>query len=236
MLSATLFLAMIQQFTSFMFPTIKVHYCADNLELIKRQQAHAHYTLPYSNTTLGAEFDLTEQIFLTQQQYKIQATFEHVKGHQDTNTPLHKLSIQAKLNVEADALAEYTYHEASVSSTITFTLPSSPAQLTIANKTISSSYKKHLIRAYTEPQYIEKIQQKFNWNNSTTEAIAWKALACSIRRIDRKCLTTKICNDLLPVAEYLKKIRYQASDKCSLCGAIETREHLFMCLAQPRIK
>ena len=59
---------------------------------------------PYPNNMLSAEFDITEQIYLTNKTYKIEASFQHVYGHQDTKSR-GEMSIKAVLNVEADRLA-----------------------------------------------------------------------------------------------------------------------------------
>ena len=57
---------------------IKIVYISDNLELINRNKEHLNYTDPYPNNTLAAEFDITEQIYLTNQTYNIEASFQHV--------------------------------------------------------------------------------------------------------------------------------------------------------------
>ena len=54
-------------------------------------------------TLLLAEFDIMEQTYLTNQTYKIKASFQHVYGHQDTRSR-GRMSTEAKLNVEADML------------------------------------------------------------------------------------------------------------------------------------
>ena len=59
---------------------------SDNLELINRSKEHLNYTSPYPNNTLSAEYDITEQIYLTNKTFEIDATFQHVYGHQDTRS------------------------------------------------------------------------------------------------------------------------------------------------------
>ena len=67
-----------------MHTDIKIKYVSDNLELINRSKEHLNYINPYPNNTLSAEFDITEQIYLTNKTYKIEASFQHIYGHQDT--------------------------------------------------------------------------------------------------------------------------------------------------------
>ena len=75
-----------------------------NLKPINKSKEHANYTDPYPNNTLSSEFDITEQIYQTNKTYKIDASFQHVYGHQDTKSR-GEMSMEAKLNVEADRLA-----------------------------------------------------------------------------------------------------------------------------------
>jgi hypothetical protein len=72
--------------------------------------------------------------------------------------------------------------------------------LSIGGISVTSKYRKQLIRAYVEPEYIEYLQYKFGWSNETITGIAWKCLKLAIQRINRDVLLTKICNDLLPTA------------------------------------
>jgi hypothetical protein len=58
---------------------------SDNAELIRRCKAHKHYDEPYPNETLTSEFDISEQIYITQKDNNIRARFKWVKGHQDNN-------------------------------------------------------------------------------------------------------------------------------------------------------
>ena len=63
---------------------IKIKYVSDNLELINRSKEHLNYINPYPDNTLSTEFNITEQIYLRDKTYKIEALFQHVYNHQDT--------------------------------------------------------------------------------------------------------------------------------------------------------
>ena len=236
MLAATLFFALLHHWQQLDLPSLEFHFYADNMELIQRQQDHKTYIDPYPNATLKAEFDLVEQIYLTIQKYQLKAIFRHVKGHQDDKCEYKDLSLESQLNVDADALAAAAYSKSPQSTYRTMLLPSCPASLSIRDISITNDYNTQLVRAFTEPAYIGYLQDRFHWSNHTTELIAWKSLSCALRRIQRPCLTTKICNDLLPVAVTLKKWRHQPSDRCCLCGEPESKEHLFTCNASSRIQ
>ena len=117
MLSASLFLGMIQEFTGHAFTCIPVTFAADNISLIRRQRNRLGYDTCYPNLTLASEYDLIEQTHQTHRKYHIQATFVHVKGHQDSTSAVDKLPLEAQLNVEADQLAGSYYLKGPLSTT-----------------------------------------------------------------------------------------------------------------------
>ena len=135
-------------------------FLTDNLELVKRSQAHLEYTLPYSNTTLSSEYDVTEQIFLLHQTDGINASFHHVYGHQDNKIEYTDLPIEAKLNCDTDQLAgEYQDRYGSYRP-VARLLPSCPAVINIRGLTITSNLRHQPQRAYLEPQYIGHLHHK----------------------------------------------------------------------------
>ena len=234
MLSISMFIALIIKYLE--VEPMKIVFISDNLELIKRLKAHKHYTEPYPNETLKSEFDVTEQIYRTTEIYGIEASYKWVKGHQDKNTAYRDLNLEAQLNVDADKFAGDFQLEKGKFRPMVFLLPSCDAMLSIRGISITSNYRKQLIRAYVEPEYIQYLQYKFQWSNEIIEAIAWKCLSLAIQRINRDVLITKVCNDLLPTADTLYKRKYQLHDTCILCQNKETRDHLLQCTAPTRIK
>ena len=138
---------------------IKMVYVSDNLHLINTSKEHKNYDKLYPNNTLSSKFDISEQIYQTNKTYKIDATFHHVYGHQDTKSR-GELSMEAKLNIEADRLAGEYQDEFGTYSPITHVYPTSPAVLEIDGMTITSNVRHHLIKAYAEPRYMRYLQQK----------------------------------------------------------------------------
>ena len=70
MLSISIFIALMAKHRK--RTDIKIKYVSDNLELINRNREHLNYTSPYpNNTTLSAEFDITEQNYLTNKTYNV---------------------------------------------------------------------------------------------------------------------------------------------------------------------
>jgi hypothetical protein len=82
---------------------------------------------------------------------------------------------------------------------------------------VTSNYRKQLIQAYVEPEYMQYLQYRFGWSDTTISSIAWMSFKLAVNRIQRDVLITKVCNDLLPTAEALCKREYQSHDKCVLC-------------------
>lgn len=234
MLSVTLFIAILTKYLKMnIFNVICI---ADNAELIRRCKAHKQYKEPYPNETLRSEFDVTEQIYMTQHNNNINATFKWVKGHQDKKKKKEELSLEAQLNIEADALAGEFQESYGKFRPLVHMLPSCTAMLSIRGISITSNYKKQLVRAYVEPEYIQYLQYRFEWSDSTIQTIAWKCLSLAIQRIRRDVLVTKVCNELLPTADTLYKRRYQNHNKCILCQRRETIEHMLRCKSPTRIK
>ena len=54
---------------------IKIKYVTNNLELVNRSKEHLNYKHPYPNNTLSVEYDVTEQIYLTNKTYNINTLF-----------------------------------------------------------------------------------------------------------------------------------------------------------------
>mmetsp|Transcript_17495 Transcript_17495/g.17631 ORF Transcript_17495/g.17631 Transcript_17495/m.17631 type:complete len:235 (+) Transcript_17495:1-705(+) len=116
MLSISIFIALMAKHRK--RTDLKIKYVSDNLELINKSKEHLNYTNPYPNNKLSAEFDTTEQIYLTNETYKVEASFQHVYGHQDTKSR-EKTSVETVLNVEAYRLAENYQDELGAYSPIT---------------------------------------------------------------------------------------------------------------------
>ena len=234
MLSVTMFIALMTKYLD--LEHLKIIFISDNSELIRRLKVHKHYDDPYPNETLKSEFDVTEQIYKTTSIYGIDATYSWVRGHQDKHTAYIDLPLEAQLNVDADKFAGDFQMTKGKFRPLVFLLPSCDAMLSIRGISITSNYRKQLIRAYVEPEYIQYLQYRFGWPNETIEIIAWKCLSLAIQRIDRDVLVTKVCNDLLPTAETLYKMKYQFHDTCVLCNNQESRDHIIRCTSPSRIE
>ena len=209
---------------------------ADNDGLIKQEIAHLSYGDPYPNITLDPEFDLTEEIYKTHQKYNINASFQHVKGHQDDAIDVHDLPLDAQLNAEADHLSNAFYKEGLLSTPNIIMTPSCKAMLSIQGVSVTSDFLNQLLRAYTEQIYIQHLQEIFHWSLDVTLAISWRGLQWGLNQIQHPCITAKICNNILPMALVLHRWKYENHDSCALCGAQETAIHMIQCSHPSRKK
>ena len=93
MLSASLFCAILREFCD--NEIIKAHFVSDNDELVDRCTERQRYDHPWPNTTLEGEWDITEEIYNTHKNNKIEATFGKVKGHRDRKERYKDLPLDA---------------------------------------------------------------------------------------------------------------------------------------------
>lgn len=100
MLSISIFVASIAKYKD--RNDLNIKFISDNKELINRSNSHFKYTILYPNATLAAEYDVTEQVFLTHKTYGTTSTFAHVYGHQEKKIRFDKLPIEAQLNCRVD--------------------------------------------------------------------------------------------------------------------------------------
>ena len=105
--------------------------------------------------------------------------------------------MEAKLNVVVDKLAGQYQNKLGSYRPITHMYSSIPAVLEINRVETTSYIRHHLIRAYTEPIYMQYLQDIYKWTDETVQSIAWIYLNLSLRKIDREILLVKIYNNLL---------------------------------------
>ena len=63
------------------------------------------YPESFPKGTLAADWDVINEIAETLTKMRIETSFHHVKGHQDNKVGYENLTLEARLNVNADAEA-----------------------------------------------------------------------------------------------------------------------------------
>ena len=120
----------------------------ENLKPVNRSNKHLKYKHLYPNNTLSSEYNITEQIYLTNTTYKNDALIQYVYRYKDTNSR-GAMTMEAKLNAVADELAEQYQTKLGSYVPITHMYQSVPTVLELNSMTITSNIQHHLIKTYT---------------------------------------------------------------------------------------
>jgi hypothetical protein len=88
-----------------------------------------------------------------QKTYGIHSTYKWVQGHQDKNAAYDDLALEAQLNVDGDKYAGDFQLANGKFRPILSLLPSCDVMLSIRGISVTSNYRKQLIRGYMEPEY-----------------------------------------------------------------------------------
>jgi hypothetical protein len=234
LLSVSRFLVRLQEFCG-QEPTWHIQMMTDNQGLLTRVERSLPFEHPFPNLTLQADWDVTNEILHSVRSLSITPRFLHVKGHQDDHTEYANLSLNAQLNVDADAEAGTYQQQYPAQRPIIPRLPSNHAQLHIAGKVIPSKLKKRIREAFTVPPYLCYLQQRFRWTEECASTVDWTAYTQAIGRYSsRRIQITKLCNDLLPTARWAHRYDTLTTEHCLHCGEPEDLDHILKCTFAPR--
>jgi hypothetical protein len=125
---------------------------------------------------------LSELRDLTSRGYKVH--IEHVKGHQDATTPIDQLSIEARLNVQAEELA--TDALKSQVHGMYCELPANQVSLWIDNQPITSKVKTCVRTAHLSQPLLAHLLKKLDVNEQTKDCIWWTVHGKAIKALPRK--------------------------------------------------
>ena len=97
-------------------------------------------------------------------------------------TEYEDLSIDAKLNIEADRMAkEYNCKQGKIQLDPDDNIvPSNTAALIIKGSMVTSRYYDRLVETYSEMRYMSYLQRRFVWHEETLQSIAWKSFTDAI--------------------------------------------------------
>jgi hypothetical protein len=113
----------------------------DNTGLLARVSSQSSLRYPIPNSSFKSDWDLVKAIVQTVRASSLQVTYEHVKGHQDSEVPVESLDLLAQLNVKADRYAgEYRASRGAYHPVIPL-MPTRPVALDIAGKTVHRRFK-----------------------------------------------------------------------------------------------
>jgi hypothetical protein len=218
-------------------PCWEYHYISDNLGLINRLNLLIAHPEHFPNITLQPDWDILRTIQLATRDLGCPSTFSHVKGHQDDHHAYEDLSLEARLNVDADSLAgEFRKNDSSTRPLVP-RFSSNYAQLQIDGQTISGSYRQAIRRATSFAPLLSYIQLKNSWSTETVDMVDWQVHSAVLKaRPKRSVQLTKLCHEILPTATRINKYDPRQSPNCPRCLVhLESIDHLLQCPVPARM-
>jgi hypothetical protein len=185
-----------------------------------------------SNTSPAAipapDWDVLNEIRHSLHELNFCPTFQHIKGHQDCDTPYKNLPLLAQLNVDADTAAgdfqsQHGCHRPHVP-----LLPHAGARLQIDDATITYKHKSFIWNAAYGPPLLQYIQQRNQWNPAIMQYIDWDAHGLAIRRLFHlRVHLTKLIHDILPTNDNVSRWKPNRTEKWPSCPhPKEDRDHV----------
>ncbi len=209
----------------------------DNQGLLTRIGNSTTWKYMTPNVTLRAEWDVESTIVDSYKQLGIPFTLVHVKSHQDDDGPVTGLTMEAQLNVQADALATEALKDAPTYPKVSL-FPTAQCQLIVNGNSVTRKIPQ-MIRYQAGVGEIQKyLLERNQWNIETFNKIDWEAhgKAHSHHRTHQNYLL-KLCHRHLPIGRTLHRRDGKYPARCPGCNSTdETHEHYLGCDAASRIK
>jgi hypothetical protein len=238
MASALLWLRLLQRQTGFVRDTTTTNILiCDNQGLLTRIEEATKWTYTTPNVTLRPEWDIESVILHNYRELDIPFQFMHVYSHQDDHGPVASLSLESRLNVEADRLATEYLSSAEPRRPIALLFPSAKCQLIINNKSITRKIPQAIRYEQGSIEIRKYLRQRNTWTAQVLDEIDWDAhgSAHSHHRSQR-CYLIKLCHRHLAVGKTLHRRNKKYSPTCPGCRInVETQHHYLQCQAPSRI-
>jgi hypothetical protein len=193
--------------------------------------------LEFPNETLSLSWDLHQAIHRELTNLP-NITIHHIKAHQDRLTPNAELSQEAKLNIEADKLAEEAYSSSTFSNHVPM-IPGVSAQLSIDGKTIVVSKHRVIAHDIQQTKAIKlRIQEQTGMTDQALEEFDWDSHTMVVVRSQlSQSFLVKMLHQILPIGMLIHKydpVKYTID--CPTCREHnETYDHLFQCHHPSRV-
>jgi hypothetical protein len=184
----------------------------------------------YPSNALESEWDILSVILEYIPQLPVRPSVQHVKGHQDGDSPLVTLSLAAQLNCEADALATIALLVIAYPIPLSPVLPSAEYQLDVADTTVTRKVQASLRFSATEPAMPQYLLDRNNWDRETYESISWPAFSSARFSTSNSRFVPKYSHHHIPVGEKANRNDHKYSPCCPAClSPLETNEHFILC-------
>lgn len=155
---------------------------------------------------------------------------QHVKGHQDRTNGKNNLSYLARLNIQADILANQA-HLLTTPSILAPPLLSTKMQFHTPEGHTESRLKRKIQSLWSQSQMKPHLQRKHQWSDNTLNAVDWYTFDKLIKSFPHQPLHfLKFANGLFPTNSRLHCYKSSHSPCCSFCHReVETWQHLKQC-------
>ncbi|KAI2507020.1 hypothetical protein MHU86_7405 [Fragilaria crotonensis] len=158
---------------------------------------------------------------------------EHVKGHQDRDTPYHCLPLLAQLNVDADAQASRYQRDLGSFQPEVLLTEWAGVHLEFPTGTVTAHYDTALRYQATAPELQEHMRERYSWTAQTMSVINWTAHGKAMQRhINKRTHLVKLVHGLLPTNAKLHRgdPRRNRCPSCQVCP--ETWSHILRCTSE----
>jgi ribonuclease HI len=231
LLSVLVYLNLLADYFVAPIPTIEIHIYNDSESNIKRINQNRHRRRPeFPNETLSPSWDLHQAIHRELTKLP-NIAIHHIKAHQDRSNPNAELSQEAKLNIEADKLAEEAYSNSIFSDQVPM-IPGVSAQLSIDGKTIVSKHRVIACDIRQTKAIKLQIQEQTGMTDQALEEVDWDSHTMAVGRSQlSQPFLVKMLHQILPIGTLIHKydpVKYTID--CPTCQEHkETYDHLFQC-------
>ncbi|KAG7361856.1 reverse transcriptase RNA-dependent DNA polymerase [Nitzschia inconspicua] len=207
-------------------------YC-DNEALVENVNNAREQSRPqFPNDALKASWDVLQAVVRLAKLLP-QITFHHIRGHQDTQVPLDKLSRPAKLNVQADKLAG-SYQRLSSHKTIQAPMiDGTNCHLIYDGQTVASKHRKNIRDHRRTKELKTYIKQKTGMSEAAFADIDWQSHERSVNTFKDgpHIFLVKFLHGWLPVGKLVSRynpIKYPSA--CPSCDEpVEDFKHFLTC-------
>jgi ribonuclease HI len=227
----TSWLLYLYHYTEYLQCEIKcnVHSFCDNKAAI----ANVNNFIESPRNSMIPDFDLVHEANMLLQTLKAEGqvinAIEHVKGHQDSSVPEHKLSWTARLNIKADKLASSVLESSSVGNR-NMEVSHNPVRLMMGVDIVTANEVEILRWRWREFVLQEYYEEKYNLRTTALSDINWAALQLARKKIPTRLVpfSVKLMIQWLPVGNRMAKYGNEMT-MCYFCGNEEDFQHLFCC-------
>jgi hypothetical protein len=208
----------------------------DSDSLLKRLAQHRKYKYETPNDTLWPDWDVTSMLFDSINLLRTKPTETWIKSHQDDDTAYEDLRLSARLNVDADELADeyiqahpdpHNYNRA-------LHFPNTGATIENIHGSLTGQYKSEIRDAYSWPGLRSYLTRRFQWEPNLVTRIDWEAHGTAVGA--NRAQSTIVVKHLIrqaPTGHIAHRNDNRQDPACLSCGAdSEGNNHVMRCSGQ----